>query len=85
MDFLFFDLHTAWGYGKLKTLIKQEVFKMRGLMQVQGMSCTSCVNSIEGGVGKLIGVSSVKVDVCGDEVVVEFDNAQRTEEGYNVV
>lgn len=50
-------------------------------MQVQGKSCTSCVNSNEG----LIGVSSVKVDVCGDEVVVEFDNAQRTEEGYNVI
>lgn len=58
---------------------------MRGLMQVQGMSCTSCVNSIEGGVGKLIVASSVKVDVCGGEVAVEFDNAQRTEEGYNVI
>lgn len=52
---------------------------MKEIIQVQGMSCTSSVNSIEGSVG---------------EVTVEFDNAQTTvalvkatieEQGYNVI
>lgn len=67
---------------------------MKEIIQVLGMSCTSCINSIEGSVGKLTGVSSVKVDVSRGEVTVEFDNAQTTltliketikEQGYNVI
>ena len=67
---------------------------MKEVLNVQGMSCNSCVNSIEGSVGKLVGVSSVKVDVAGGKVTVEFDNGQETlalikekieEQGYNVI
>jgi len=67
---------------------------MKEIMQVRGMSCTSCINSIEGSIGKLTGVFSVKVDVSGGEVTVEFDNAQISlvliketieEQGYNVI
>ena len=67
---------------------------MKEVLDVQGMSCNSCVNSIEESVGELAGVSSVKVDVAGGEVTVEFDNGQETlaliketieEQGYDVI
>jgi len=44
-------------------------------LQVQGMSCGSCVNSIEGSVGELTGVSSVKVDLGEGKVDVAFDSS----------
>lgn len=67
---------------------------MKETLKVQGMSCNHCVNSIEGSVGQLAGVSSVKVDLSNGEVTVEFDNQQTTldqiketieEQGYDVV
>ncbi|MGG6447398.1 copper chaperone CopZ [Pseudobacillus badius] len=67
---------------------------MKETLKVQGMSCNHCVNSIEGSVGQLAGVSSVKVDLSKGEVTVEFDNQQTTldqiketieEQGYDVV
>lgn len=42
-------------------------------LNVQGMSCNHCVNSIEGSVGKIDGVSNVKVDLGAGSVLVEFD------------
>ena len=42
-------------------------------LNVQGMSCNHCVNSIEGSVGKIDGVSNVKVDLGAGSVFVEFD------------
>lgn len=42
-------------------------------LQVQGMSCGHCVNSIEGSVGNLNGVKSVKVNLNAGTVDVEFD------------
>ncbi|HLR66844.1 MAG TPA: copper chaperone CopZ [Virgibacillus sp.] len=42
-------------------------------LQVQGMSCGHCVNSIEGSVGKLNGVKSVKVHLDNGTVEIEFD------------
>lgn len=67
---------------------------MKETLKVQGMSCNHCVNSIEGNVGQLAGVSSVKVDLNAGEVTVEFNNEQTTvdqiketieEQGYDVV
>lgn len=67
---------------------------MKEVLNVQGMSCNSCVNSIEGSVGQLTGVSSVQVDVAGGKVTVEFDDTPETlaiiretieEQGYDVI
>ncbi|WP_153723327.1 copper chaperone CopZ [Sporosarcina cascadiensis] len=49
---------------------------MKEVLKVEGMSCGHCVNSIESSVGELKGVSSVKVDLAGNEVTVEFDNEE---------
>lgn len=43
-------------------------------LNVQGMSCGHCVNSIEGNVGKLKGVESVKVHLSEGKVDVKFDS-----------
>jgi len=48
---------------------------MKETLKVEGMSCNHCVNSIETSVGELTGVSTVKVDLGNNEVLVEFDNA----------
>lgn len=43
-------------------------------LNVQGMSCGHCVQSIEGNVGKLAGVKSVKVHLDKGTVDVAFDS-----------
>lgn len=62
-------------------------------LQVQGMSCGHCVNSIEGSVGELTGVASVKVHLGEGKVEVAFDankvsleNIKNTieEQGYDI-
>lgn len=62
-------------------------------LKVNGMSCGHCVNSIEGSVGKLTGVSSVKVHLSEGKVDVEFDPSEITletiketidDQGYDV-
>ncbi|MFS0728299.1 copper chaperone CopZ [Paenibacillus sp. 1P07SE] len=45
-------------------------------LTVQGMSCGHCVNSIEGEVGKLDGVSAVKVHLQEGKVDVTFNGDQ---------
>lgn len=62
-------------------------------LNVQGMSCGHCVNSIEGNVGELDGVESVKVHLEDGKVDVTF-NAEKVnlteitevieEQGYDV-
>ncbi|WP_017729437.1 copper chaperone CopZ [Halalkalibacterium ligniniphilum] len=42
-------------------------------LNVKGMSCGHCVNAIEGSVGKLEGVQSVKVDLNKGLVDVSFE------------
>ncbi|WP_055105910.1 copper chaperone CopZ [Paenibacillus ihumii] len=42
-------------------------------LQVKGMSCGHCINSIEGNVGKMNGVESVKVNLNDGTVAVSFD------------
>ncbi len=62
-------------------------------LKVQGMSCGHCVNSIEGSVGELHGVSKVKVHLEKGTVDVEFNNQEVTlekiketidDQGYDV-
>lgn len=43
-------------------------------LTVSGMSCGHCVNSVEGSVGKLDGVESVKVHLSEGKVDVSFDS-----------
>jgi copper chaperone len=47
---------------------------MKEILNVKGMSCNHCVNTIETSVGELTGVSAVKVDLGNNAVAVEFDN-----------
>lgn len=42
-------------------------------LNVKGMSCGHCINSIEGSVGELSGVSTVKVNLDSGTVNVEFN------------
>ncbi|ETT87559.1 copper chaperone CopZ [Viridibacillus sp. FSL R5-0477] len=62
-------------------------------LNVQGMSCGHCVNSIEGNVGKLNGVESVtvhldtaKVDVSLDPNVISLKEIKDEieDQGYDV-
>ncbi len=62
-------------------------------LTVQGMSCGHCIQSIEGSVGELDGVNSVKVHLQEHTVDVEFDRQQVSldkikeaidEQGYEV-
>ncbi|MGN7854368.1 MULTISPECIES: copper chaperone CopZ [Exiguobacterium] len=45
-------------------------------VNVQGMSCGHCVNSIEGSVGQLEGVNNVKVNLDDAQVDVTFNETQ---------
>jgi copper chaperone len=45
-------------------------------LNVQGMSCDHCVKAVEGSVGELNGVSSVKVNLKANTVDVEFNNQE---------
>ncbi|MFL6556782.1 MAG: copper chaperone CopZ [Bacillus sp. (in: firmicutes)] len=45
-------------------------------LNVQGMSCSHCVKVVEGSVGALNGVSSVKVALKASKVDVEFNNQE---------
>ena len=43
---------------------------------VEGMVCKSCVNNIEGNVGKMSGVSTVKVSLAEKRAVIEYDPSE---------
>ncbi|MEH7095008.1 copper chaperone CopZ [Neobacillus vireti] len=45
-------------------------------LNVQGMSCGHCVKAVEGSVGTLNGVSSVKVDLKSAKVDVEYNSQE---------
>ncbi|MEH7107272.1 MULTISPECIES: copper chaperone CopZ [Bacillaceae] len=66
----------------------------RVTLNVNGMSCNHCVKAVEGSVGKLAGVSSVKVnldaatvDVEYNKEVVSIDVIKETidDQGYDIV
>ena len=63
-------------------------------LNVEGMSCSHCVNAVTKAVSALEGVSGVNVDLEGKTVTVDFDADQVSlesikeaieEEGYDVV
>ncbi|TRZ37074.1 copper chaperone [Niallia circulans] len=45
-------------------------------LKVAGMSCGHCVKAVEGSVGKLKGVSAVKVNLEQGQVDVEFNDKE---------
>jgi copper chaperone len=45
-------------------------------LSVEGMSCGHCVKAVEGSVGKLQGVSDVKVNLESRTVDVEFNGSK---------
>lgn len=62
-------------------------------LNVEGMSCGHCVKSVEGSVGELKGVSSVKVNLENKTVDVEYNASEVTldaiketidDQGYDV-
>lgn len=62
-------------------------------LNVSGMSCGHCVKAVEGSVGELKGVSTVKVNLESATVDVEFNSAEVTldaiketidDQGYDV-
>ncbi|MTH51931.1 copper chaperone CopZ [Bacillus mangrovi] len=66
---------------------------MNTVLQVEGMSCQHCVKAIEGSVGQLSGVESVKADVQAGTVAVSFEPGSVTldeiketidDQGYDV-
>ena len=61
-------------------------------LKVEGMSCSHCVNAVEGAVKKL--GAQAKVDLASKSVAVEFDEAKLSleaiknaieDQGYDVV
>lgn len=65
----------------------------KATLNVEGMSCGHCVKSVEGSVGALAGVSSVKVNLENKSVDVEYNSAEVTldkikdtidDQGYDV-
>jgi copper chaperone len=62
-------------------------------LNVKGMSCGHCVKAVEGSVGKLDGVSTVKVNLEDGTVAVDFNDDKVTldaiketidDQGYDV-
>ncbi|MBT2691286.1 copper chaperone CopZ [Bacillus sp. ISL-47] len=62
-------------------------------LNVKGMSCGFCINSIEGSVGELTGVSNMKVNLDSGTGSVEFNPNEVTldkikepidDQGYDV-
>jgi copper chaperone len=47
-------------------------------LNVEGMSCGHCVKAVEGSVGALNGVSTVRVDLENKKVDVEFNQDEVT-------
>lgn len=62
------------------------------VISVEGMSCSHCVNSVEGALTKLSGVSSAKVNLDDKNVTIEHDNVNIDtlkkaieDQGYDVI
>jgi copper chaperone len=63
-------------------------------LNVEGMSCNHCVNSVKKAVGALNGVTNVEVDLKSKTVSIEFDSEKVNTEaikdaiedqGYDVI
>jgi copper chaperone len=67
---------------------------METVLNVEGMSCSHCVNAVNKAVGALDGVRGVMVDLKAKTVTVEYDDSKVTlenikneieDQGYDVV
>lgn len=83
-------------YKKNKNIIDfmEVIFMEKQILNVEGMSCSHCVNAVTNALKALDGVGAVEVDLAGKTVAVDYDegkvslNAVREaieEEGYDVV
>ena len=66
----------------------------KAIINVEGMSCSHCVNAVTKAVGSLDGVAGVLVNLEGETATVEYDSDKTNleaikvaieEEGYDVV
>ncbi len=66
----------------------------QSVLNVEGMSCSHCVNAVTKAVTALEGVSGVNVDLEGKKVTVDYEEGQVSldsikdaieEQGYDVV
>lgn len=67
---------------------------MQAILNVEGMSCSHCVNAIHKAVGALEGVIGVTVDLKAKTVSVEYDDSkvdlskikyEIEDQGYDIV
>ena len=49
---------------------------MKEVLNVDGITCDHCVNTIKKAVVSLVGISSVEVDIEKKQVIVKFDDKQ---------
>lgn len=49
-------------------------------IHIEGMTCTSCVNSIESMIGERAGVKNISVSLSDKTAAIEYDNTQETED-----
>ncbi len=68
--------YNSKAYEKIGRLQKGRFTMEKVTLNVQGMSCGHCVKAVEGSVGALNGVSSVKVDLKAAKVDVEFNQQE---------
>lgn len=53
--------------------MRGRIYMEKVTLNVQGMSCNHCVKAVEGSVGSLEGVNTVKVNLKEEAVDVEFN------------
>ena len=53
---------------------------MKKLLNVDGMTCDHCVNTIQEALVKLVGILSVEVDIEKKQVIIEFDEKRANSE-----
>ncbi|MBT5549755.1 MAG: heavy-metal-associated domain-containing protein [Nitrospina sp.] len=67
---------------------------MKKVLQVEGMTCQHCVQTVSEAVGKMAGIENVEVKLDQKEVIVEFDESksslneiasQITEAGFEII
>ncbi len=49
---------------------------MQSILNVEGMTCQHCVQTVSETVGKMAGVEKVQVDLDQKKVTVEYDESQ---------
>lgn len=53
---------------------------MKKTLQIEGMHCAGCANSVEGALSKVKGVKSASVNLATEKALVEFDNGSVPDE-----